>query len=71
MKKITLKLTKLQQKALLEHLGENICRVECFMYRETGHFPKYAYDCHDCPMKEAVYDIENQLYEQVEEGVIK
>lgn len=71
MKKITLKLTKLQQKLLFEFLSENICRVECFMYKETGHFPKYAHDCYNCPMREAVDKIEQQLYEQVEEGVIK
>ncbi len=69
MKKITLKLTKLQQKLLLHHLWENICNGSCFMYKQTGHFPKY--DCYDCPMKIAVADIERQLHEQVEEGVIK
>lgn len=65
MKKITLKLTKLQQELLLMHLYENICSGSCFMYKHTGHFPRYSCDA-KCPKYLAHGDLLRQVQEQVE-----
>ena len=64
MRKITLKLSNLQQEILFDQLHTNICEGGCFMYRQTGHFPRYDCDSR-CPKIRAHAELIHQLEEQL------